>query len=285
VDTEGHFEKKCLGYFPFRGILNPESPDFEKNLLGYRFTSKEFAQKGLYYYFGARYYEPVLSVWISADPALEKYLPSDEQIFFPEKPFNPAEDLPGQGGAYYSVNLNLYHYAGLNPIRLIDPDGRCSEEIYKAYGKDVFGRDTTASGAMQRYPDAELIVTVPLVLKAIGIGTITKFIQDIFSEKGSGEEKAKNPYGSKGKPDHQEKVKELENKAQNEARPGEKIEAGTKIKGHKSERRPDVQILDSEGKTRKVFEAERNPGSQRNQKREAEYKKLGVDQETHPLDK
>jgi hypothetical protein len=97
---------------------------------------------------------------------------------------------------YYSINLNLYHYAGLNPIRLIDPDGRCSEAAYEAAGKDVFGRDLRYSGALQRYPDAEGIVAITLAIKAIGVGTIIKFIQDAFSEKGSGENKDKQniPY-------------------------------------------------------------------------------------------
>ncbi len=41
----------------------------------YRFTGKELdPETGLYYY-GARYYDPVLSRWISADPGLEKFLP------------------------------------------------------------------------------------------------------------------------------------------------------------------------------------------------------------------
>jgi RHS repeat-associated protein len=110
-------------YFPFGEVWREEGIDVEKDLLGFKFTGKELDQETGYYYFGARYYEPVLSVWISADPAMEKYLPSDEQIFFPEKPFSPTQDLPGMGGVYYSVNLNIYHYAGLNPIKLIDPDG------------------------------------------------------------------------------------------------------------------------------------------------------------------
>jgi hypothetical protein len=28
------------------------------------------------------------------------------------------------GGVYNTVNLNLYHYAGQNPVKYVDPDGR-----------------------------------------------------------------------------------------------------------------------------------------------------------------
>ena len=71
----------------------------------YRFTGKELdPETGLYYY-GARYYDPVLSRWISADPALAKYL-SDNN-----------------GGVQNSKNLNLYSYVHQNPIRLVDPNG------------------------------------------------------------------------------------------------------------------------------------------------------------------
>ncbi|MEM5948986.1 hypothetical protein WKV44_10605, partial [Spirochaetia bacterium 38H-sp] len=32
--------------------------------------------------------------------------------------------LPGMGGVYNLVNLQLYHYAGNNPVKYTDPDGR-----------------------------------------------------------------------------------------------------------------------------------------------------------------
>ena len=30
----------------------------------------------------------------------------------------------GEGGVYNTVNLNVYHYAGNNPVKYTDPDGR-----------------------------------------------------------------------------------------------------------------------------------------------------------------
>lgn len=81
----------------------------------YRFTGKELdPETGLYYY-GARYYDPVLSRWISADPILGQYLPTGDK----EKDKN----LPGYGGIYAAANLSLYLYAHGRPIIYLDPDG------------------------------------------------------------------------------------------------------------------------------------------------------------------
>jgi hypothetical protein len=72
-------------------------------------------------------------MWLSVDPALEEYLPkppnSDEAKEHNKK-------LPGMGGAFNTVNLNLYHYAGNNPVVMSDPDGR---EVVGAIAGAVFG--------------------------------------------------------------------------------------------------------------------------------------------------
>jgi len=90
------------------------------------FTGKELdAETGLYYY-GARYLDPKTSRWLSGDPALGEY--------FPVTPVNDEAkkhngNLPGQGGVFNYVNLHAYHYAGNNPVKYTDPDGRDDEEI------------------------------------------------------------------------------------------------------------------------------------------------------------
>jgi RHS repeat-associated protein len=72
------------------------------------------AETGFYYY-GARYLDPKTSRWISADPAVGDYIPGAGK---------GSEGLAGMGGVYNTVNLHLYHYAGNNPVKYTDPDGR-----------------------------------------------------------------------------------------------------------------------------------------------------------------
>ena len=74
-----------------------------------------------YNYYGARYLDPKYSRWLSGDPALNDYIPK-APIDDEAKKHN--ENLPGMGGVYNTVNLHLYHYAGNNPVKYTDPDGK-----------------------------------------------------------------------------------------------------------------------------------------------------------------
>ena len=94
--------------------------------LPFRFTGKELDEETGLYYYGARYLDPKYSRWLSGDPALNDYIPK-APIDDEAKKHN--ENLPGMGGVYNTINLHVYHYAGNNPVKYTDPDGR--DIIYK----------------------------------------------------------------------------------------------------------------------------------------------------------
>lgn len=69
----------------------------------YRFNSKELDEETGLYYYGARYYDPRVSLWLGVDALTEKF-----------------------------PNKSAYSYCANNPIKLIDPDGR-SPKIPPSY--------------------------------------------------------------------------------------------------------------------------------------------------------
>jgi RHS repeat-associated protein len=110
--------------------------------ISWRFTGKERdAETGLYYY-GARYLDSKTGRWLSTDPALGEYVPG--------APVNGEArkrngNLPGMGGVYNLVNLHVYHYAGNNPVKYTDPDGKAilatrnAWAMFRANGNALIG--------------------------------------------------------------------------------------------------------------------------------------------------
>jgi hypothetical protein len=74
-------------------------------------------------------------MWLSADPAIGEYIP---QAPINDEAKKHNENLPGMGGVFNYVNLHVYHYAGNNPVKYTDPDGR--SPIYDIEG-NLLGTD------------------------------------------------------------------------------------------------------------------------------------------------
>ncbi|WP_029409284.1 RHS repeat domain-containing protein, partial [Treponema pedis] len=97
--------------------------------LPFRFTGKELDEETGLYYYGARYLDPKYSRWLSGEPALNDYIPK-APIDDEAKKLN--ENLPGMVGVFDVVNLHVYHYAGNNPVKYTDPDGRATHTLTDA---------------------------------------------------------------------------------------------------------------------------------------------------------
>jgi RHS repeat-associated protein len=98
-------------------------PNKRKNILpgeSGKISSKELDPETGFYYYGARYLDPRTSRWLSGDPAIGDYLP---QAPVNDEAKKGNGNLPGQGGVFNLVNLHVYHYAGNNPVKYVDPDG------------------------------------------------------------------------------------------------------------------------------------------------------------------
>ncbi|NLZ74272.1 MAG: hypothetical protein GX905_10770 [Bacteroidales bacterium] len=81
-----------IEYVPFGEVFIEEHNN--KWNTPYLFNAKELDEETGLYYYGARYYDPRVSIWLSTDPLQEKY-----------------------------PNISSYAYTAYNPVKYIDPNG------------------------------------------------------------------------------------------------------------------------------------------------------------------
>ncbi|HUZ18500.1 MAG TPA: RHS repeat-associated core domain-containing protein [Spirochaetia bacterium] len=107
-----------MEYTPYGQQWIDEGTD--RSIITYRFTSKEYdGETGLYYY-GARYLDAVTARWMTPEPAFASLLP---QMPINKQARQNNQNLPGDGGVFNYLNLDVYHYAQNNPVQYSDPDG------------------------------------------------------------------------------------------------------------------------------------------------------------------
>ncbi len=123
-DATQHMQYSCTEL----GECVPFGEDFihEQNTTSYytpyTFSGKERDMETGLSYFGARYYDAGLSIWLSVDPRSNKY-----------------------------PSMSAYNYCAWNPVMLVDPDGREVEEANIPPGKiwdrikEFFGSSTDCS--------------------------------------------------------------------------------------------------------------------------------------------
>jgi RHS repeat-associated protein len=118
-----------------------------------QFTGKQLDEETGLLYFGARYLDPQASMWLSADPAMGEYIPV--------APINDEarknnQNLPGIGGVFNAINLHTYHYAGNNPVKYIDPDGKKDFDwMMEMYQDEMDGIPWTQDEARSALLDAQ----------------------------------------------------------------------------------------------------------------------------------
>ena len=93
-------------YLPYGELLVDEHSSSEE--MPYKFNGKQFDEETGLYYYGARYMNPVTSLWYGVDPEIEK--------------------VPG---------CSPFTYTFSNPITLIDPNGQSAKVTVNTHSKTI----------------------------------------------------------------------------------------------------------------------------------------------------
>ena len=113
-----------IEYVPFGEVFIEERNNVWNT--PYLFNAKEFDEETGMYYYGTRYYEPRLSLWMSTDPMQEKY-----------------------------PNLTTYTFVENNPLNIVDPTGE--EPVYNTKGAFLGSTSEGFKGEVLIYSGTEKV--------------------------------------------------------------------------------------------------------------------------------
>lgn len=136
-----------LYYLPWGEELdNQRATDYASR---YTFSGKERDVETGYGYFGARYYNSDLSIWLSVDPMADKY-----------------------------PSMSPYTYCANNPVRLVDPDGREWEIGNEKYnpGQSYNGKDKEVAAIWNKMEKIYATALGKKVIDALNIKGVTYHI-------------------------------------------------------------------------------------------------------------
>ncbi len=117
IDEDGDV-LSAQDYYPFGKIIPSRSYNVGDPNDKFKFTGKERDKLTKFDYFGARYYDSNIALWMSVDPMADKY--------------------PG---------WSPYNYCANNPIILVDPDGKAPNAVWGFFiggGVELVGQMTTS---------------------------------------------------------------------------------------------------------------------------------------------
>ena len=118
TNEDGHITQNVV-YIPYGEVFVEERNGSWAS--SYLFNAKELDEETGLYYYGARYLNPSIALWLSTDPLQGKY--------------------PG---------MSPYNYCAGNPVKLVDPDGEDWIENQETgivqWDKNVTSKETTPKG-------------------------------------------------------------------------------------------------------------------------------------------
>ena len=184
-------------YLPYGELLVDEHSSSED--LPYKFNGKQFDDETGLYYYGARYLNPITSLWYGVDPLAEKYQFLGSYVYCSANPIKII-DVDGNDEFHVNGNGNIIKVVNNNSanITIVSPDG--SKKYFSDYEtKSIFlgwgnGKNRQIIANVAAY-----------YAKAIGIKATVGTIGEIIKNETAHYEPKDNgiwiPAGENGTPD------------------------------------------------------------------------------------